>query len=79
MVSVSLKGAIYGFDNSDRIGGTGANFSVDNGFIGIWGVALEFGSISLVEDLPHTFRVIFMEGTSDPGAQCATIEASAMA
>ncbi len=68
VVSGSLNGSSYALDGSSLIGGSGAVFSGDNGWMGTWGIGLELGSISFIEDLTHTIRVNFMGGTSAPHA-----------
>ena len=61
----TLTGSTFGMDGSSVLNACDY-VGQDNEFMGTWGVGLEFGDISFIEDLTHTVRVVFMGGTNDP-------------
>ena len=67
VISGDLKATSFGMDGGSIVGMTGL-LSLDNAYMGTWGVGLQFGNISFIEDLTHQLRVVFFGGTSSPRA-----------
>ncbi len=67
VLSGGLAGTSFGMDGADLVG-MSALLSADNEYMGTWGVGLQFGDISFIEDLTHQLRVVFFGGTSSPRA-----------
>ncbi|MBZ2171019.1 outer membrane homotrimeric porin [Nitratidesulfovibrio sp. SRB-5] len=53
----------FGFDKVGAPIGNDSNVSVSG--TGLWGVGVQLANISFVENLKHTLRVVYMEGTND--------------
>ena len=45
--------------------GIGVDSAVFNSGVGTWGLGAELADVTFVEDLSHTFRVVYMQGTNN--------------
>lgn len=50
-----------------NLGGRNSGFELNSVYSGTWGVGAQLKDVSFINDLSHTFRIAYWNGTNDPG------------